>query len=69
MEILSLEQINIIKDIRNLLILKKDIKNLRQEKETKAIKGSVLRHMQNLFEHEKNKKQEEYYKPVRVSKF
>ena len=55
MEILSLEQINIIKDIRNLLILKKDIKNLRQEKETKAIKGSVLRHMQNLFEHEKKK--------------
>ena len=40
MEILSLEEENIIKDIRNLFISKKkDIEKLRQEKETKETKS------------------------------
>ena len=43
MESLSLEEENIIKDIRNLF---------RQEKETKAIKDRILRDIKNLFEHE-----------------
>ena len=76
MESLSLEEENIIKDIRNLFRLKKeqnytaikDIRNLfRQEKETKAIKDRILRDIKNLFEHEKE--EENYYKPVRVSNF
>ena len=76
MESLSLEKGNIIKDIRNLFRLKKelnytaikDIRNLfRQEKETKAIKDRILRDIKNLFEHEKE--EENYYKQVRVSKF
>ena len=60
---LSLEEENIIKEIRNLFKLKKeknytaikDIRNLfRQEKETKAIKDIlILRDIKNLFEHEK----------------
>ena len=75
MESLSLEEENIIKDIRNLFRLKKeqnytaikDIRNLfRQEKETKAIKDRILRDIKNLFEHEE---EENYYKPVRVSNF
>ena len=57
MESLSLEEENIIKDIRNLF---------RQEKETKAIKDRILRDIKNLFEHEE---EENYYKPVRVSNF
>ena len=70
------EEENIIKDIRNLFRLKKeqnytaneDIRNLfRQGKETKAIKDRMLRDIKNLFEHEKE--DENYYKPVRVSKF
>ena len=36
MEILSLEEENIIQDKRNLFILKKDTRKLRQEKETKT---------------------------------
>ena len=40
---LSLEEENIIKDIRNLFRLKK---------ETKAIKDRILRYLKNLFEHE-----------------
>ena len=44
MESLSLEEENIMKDIRNLFIL---------EKETKAIKDKVLRDIKNRFEHEK----------------
>ena len=53
------ERQNIIKDIRNLLRLKKelnftaikDITNLfRLEKETKAIKGKILRDIKNLFD-------------------
>ena len=67
------EEENIIKDIRNLLRLKKelnytavkDIRDLfRLEKETKAIKDRILRDIKNLFEHEE---EENYYKPVRVS--
>ena len=56
------EQI-IVKDIRNLFRLKKelnytvvkDVRNLfRQEKETKAIKDRILRDIKNPFEHEKD---------------
>ena len=36
MKILSLEEENIIQDKRNLFILKKDTRKLRQEKETKT---------------------------------
>ena len=61
MESLSLEQENIIKDIRNL----KDRILRKKRKETKAIKDGILIDIKNLFEHEgKN-----YYKPVRVSNF
>ena len=67
MESLSLEEENIMKDIRNLFILKKDISKLRQEKETKTIKDRILRDIKNLFEHEEE--EENYYKPVRVSNF
>ena len=65
---------NIIKDIKNLFSLKKelndtaikDIRNLfRLEKETKEIKDRELRDIKNLFEHE----EKEDYKPVRVSNF
>ena len=34
---LSLEEENIINSIRNIFILKKDIRKLRKKKETKAI--------------------------------
>ena len=76
MDSLSLEEENIINDIRNLFRLKKeqnyiavkDIRNLfRQEKETKAITDRILRDIKNLFEYEKE--EENYYKPVRVSNF
>ena len=76
MESLSLEEENVIKDIRNLFRIKKKqnyiaikyIKNLfRQEKKTKAIKDRILRDIKNIFEHEKE--EENYYKPVRVSNF
>ena len=72
---LSVEEENIIKDIRNFFFTKKghnytkvkDIRNLfRQEKGTKAIKDRMLRDMKNLFEHEKKIN---YYKPVTVSNF
>ena len=53
MESLSLEEWNIIKDIRNLF---------RQGKETNAIKD-----IKNHFEHEEE--EENYYEPVRVSNF
>ena len=52
---------NIIKDKRNLFRLKielictaiKDIRNLfRREKETKAIKGRILRDIKNILENE-----------------
>ena len=71
MESLSLEEENIIKDIRNFFRLKrlnyttiKQIKLFRQEKETKAIKNRIFRDIKNLFEHDE---EENYYKPVRVS--
>ena len=58
------EKQNIIKDLRNIFRLKKelnytaikDIKNLfRLEKETKAIKDRILRDIKNLFKHEEEK--------------
>ena len=64
---------NIIKDIRNIFILikelsltaVKDIRNLfRLEKQTKAIKYRIFRDIKNLFEHE-----EDHYKRVGVSNF
>ena len=55
MESISIEEENIIKDIRNLV---------RLEKETKAIKDKILRDINILFEH--GDKEENYYKPVRV---
>ena len=76
MESLSLEEENVIKDIRNLFRIKKKqnyiaikyIKNLfRQEKKTIAIKDRILRDIKNIFDHEKE--EENYYKPVRVSNF
>ena len=76
---LSLEEENIIEDIRNLFRLKnelnytaiKDIRNVfrlirnlfRLEKETKEI---ILRDIKNIFEHEE---EENYYNPVKVSNF
>ena len=75
MQSLSIEEENIIKDIKNLFRLKKelnytaikDTKNLfRLEKETKAIKDRILRDIKNLFDHEE---EENHYKPVRVSNF
>ena len=56
-ESLSLDEGKIIKDIRNLF---------RQEKETKEIKDGILKYIKNLFQHEE---EENYYRPVRVSKF
>ena len=76
MESLSLEEESIVKDIRNLFRLKKElnytaIKDVRilfrLEKETKAIKDRILRGIKNLFEHEQE--EEHYYEPVRVSNF
>ena len=74
MESLSHKEENILKNVRNLVTLKKelnytamnDIRNLfRLQKETKAIKKRILRGIKNLFEHE----EEIYGKPVRVSSF
>ena len=62
--------------MRNIFRLKKklnhtgikDIRNLyRLEKESKAIKDTLLTDIQNLFEHKEE--EENYYKPVRVSTF
>ena len=62
--------------MRNLFRLKKklnhtgikDIRNLyRLEKESKAIKDTLLTDIQNLFEYKEE--EENYYKPVRVSTF
>ena len=69
MESLSLEEKNIIKDMRNLFRLKKelnytvfkDIRNLLMlEKETKAIKERKLQDIKKAFECE----EEDYYKPI-----
>ena len=70
MESLSLEEENIIKDIRNLFRLKKNKITLQlkiKEIKAKAIKDRILRYINNFFEHEKE--EENYYKPVRVSNF
>ena len=40
---------------------------LSLEKGTKATKGSILKDIKNLFEHEEE--EENYYKPVRARKF
>ena len=53
MESLSLEEENIITDIKNLF---------RLEKEIKANNDRILRNIKNLFEHEET--EETYYKPV-----
>ena len=75
MEVLSLEEKNKIKDVRNHFRLKKElnyttikgIKNsFRLEKETKAIKDRILGDIKNLFDHEK---EDNYYKLERVSNF
>ena len=68
------EEENIIKDIRNLFRLNKelsytaikDIRNKILEKETKTISDRILRDITNLFEY---KEEENYYKSVRVSNF
>ena len=60
MENLSLEEVNIIKDTRNLFRLEKElnctaIKDIRKlfrlEKETKAIKDRILRDIKHIFEY------------------
>ena len=74
MESLSLEEENIIKDIRNLFRLKEElnytaIKHIRNRfrlgKENKASKGRILRDIKNLFEHEEE--EETSCKPISVS--
>ena len=69
------EEEEIIKDMKNLFRLKKElnytvIKNMRdlfrQKKETKTIKDRTVRDIKNLFEHEEEKN---FYKPVTVSNF
>ena len=74
MESLSLEEENIIRDIRNLFILKKeqsytatkDIRNIfGLEKEIKAIKDRILRDIKNICENEKE--EVNYNKPTRVN--
>ena len=76
MKSLSLEEENIIKDIRVLFRLNqelhytaiKHITNIfRLKKETKTTKDRILRDIKNLFEHEKE--EQNYYKPVRVINF
>ena len=75
MDSLNLEEQKIIKDVKNLFTLKKelnytaikDIRNLfRLKKETNAIKDRILRDSKNLSEHEE---EENDHKPVRVRSF
>ena len=75
MESARSEEENIIKCIRNLFRLKKeliytaikDVRNLfRLKEETKAIEDRMLRDIKNLSEHEE---EEKFYKPVRASNF
>ena len=75
MEILSLEEENIIKDIRNLFRLKREqnytgIKNIRNlfrfKKTTKVVKVRILGDINSLFEYQSEKN---YHMPVRVSNF
>ena len=70
----SLEEENIIKDVRNLFWLKKeiddtaikDIRNLfRLKKENPIIKNRILSNIRNLFQHERK----DYYKPAIVGNF
>ena len=59
---------NIIKDVRNLFRLIREIdkkKLLRLKKENETIKYRVIRDIWNFFEYE----EEVYYKPVRVGDF
>ena len=74
MESSSLEEENIIRDIRNLFRLKKEqsytaTKDIRSifglEKEIKAIKDRILRDIKNIFENEKE--EVNYNKPTRVN--
>ena len=58
MESSSIEEENIIKDIKNFY---------RQEKETKAHKDRTPRDIKNLFEH--GKEEENCYEQVRVRNF
>ena len=70
MESLSLEEKNIIKDIRNVFILKKEQSETSIEKLRKLfglkneIKDIVLWYINNLFEYKKE--EENYYKPVKL---
>ena len=43
------------------------MRKLRQAKETKVNKGRILRDIKNIFEREKE--EENYYRPIRVSNF
>ena len=64
------EEENVLKDIKNVFRLKKEldytgIKDIRVlENKTKAIKDIIPRDTKNLFEHEG---EENYFKPVRAS--
>ena len=67
---------NIIKEVRNLFRLKKeidgntikDVINLfRLKKENETIKEKIIRDIRNLFELENE--EEDYYKPVREGSF
>ena len=69
MESLNSVEENTAKDTRNIFRLKKElnytaIKNIRNYKETKAIKDRILIDIQILFDHEEEKN---YCKPVRGS--
>ena len=70
MESLSLEEKNIIKDIRNVFILKKEQSETSIEKLRKLfglkneIKDIVLWNINNLFDYKKE--EENYYKPVKL---
>ena len=62
------EKDKIIKDIRNLFKLKKELNYTAiKEKETKTIKDRILRDIKNLFEWEEEK--ENYNKPIRLNNF
>ena len=68
MKSLRLQKENIIKDVRNLFRLKKemDVRIIfRLKKENEAIKDRIIRKIRNLFEYEK----ESYDKPGRVGNF
>ena len=54
----------IIKDVRNLFRLKKEL-NVTAIKENNVIKDRILRDIRNIFEHE----EEDYFKSVRVGNF